>query len=99
MPPMTTPPGADRPGAADPVIVRRRQMARGAELAQRAGYALFALAIVLFMVGFATGLTGGLVTAILVAMGVGSALLAPAIVVGYAVKAADREDRERGLGR
>ncbi len=24
-------------------------------------------------------------------------LLAPAIVLGYAVKAADREDRERGL--
>lgn len=72
-------------------------MARAAELAQRGGYALFGLAVVLFVLGFATGLTGGLVTAILVAMGVGSALLAPAIVVGYAVKAADREDRERGL--
>jgi hypothetical protein len=74
-------------------------MARGAELAQRAGYALFALAVVLFLVGFAVGLTGGLVTAILVALGIGSVLLAPAIVVGYAVKAADREDRERGIGR
>ena len=28
---------------------------------------------------------------------VASILLAPAIVLGYAVKAADREDRERGL--
>lgn len=74
-------------------------MARGAELAQRAGYALFALAVVLFLVGFAVGLTGGFVTAILVALGVGSVLLAPAIVVGYAVKAADREDHERGIGR
>ena len=54
--------------------------------------------MVLFFVGFATGFTGGLVTAILVALGVGSALLAPAIVIGYAVKAADRDDRERGLG-
>jgi hypothetical protein len=89
----------DRAGAPDPVLARRRQMARGAELAQRAGYALFGLAVVLFVVGFATGLTGGMVTAILVAMGVGSALLAPAIVVGYAVKAADRDDRERGLTR
>ena len=68
-------------------------------MAQRAGYALFALAVVLFLVGFAVGLTGGLVTAILVALGIGSVLLAPAIVVGYAVKAADREDRERGIGR
>lgn len=91
--------GDDRRATApDPVLVRRRQMARGAELAQRVGYALFGVAVVLFVVGFATGFTGGVVTAILVALGVGSALLAPAIVVGYAVKAADREDRERGIG-
>jgi hypothetical protein len=91
-------PRDDRPAAADPVLVRRRQMARGADLAQRAGYALFGLAVVLFLIGFAVGLTDAVVTAILVAMALGSLLLAPAIVVGYAVKAADREDRERGLG-
>lgn len=94
---MSSAPDADRPRPADPVLVRRRRMARGAELAQRAGYALFGLAVVLFVVGFVVGLTGALVAAILVAMGVGSVLLAPAIVIGYAVKAADRDDRERGL--
>jgi hypothetical protein len=78
----------------DPVLVRRRRLARGAELAQRVGYALFGAAVVLFVIGFAAGFTGPVVTAILVALGVGSALLAPAIVLGYAVKAADREDRE-----
>ncbi len=87
------------PSPADPVLVRRRQLARGAEIAQRAGYALFGLAVVLFVVGFVAGFTGTVVTAILVALGVGSALLAPAIVIGYAVKAADREDRELGAGR
>jgi len=87
------------PAPADPVLVRRRQLARGAELAQRAGYGLFGLAVVLFVVGFVAGFTGGVVTAILGALGVGSALLAPAIVIGYAVKAADREDRERGRNR
>jgi hypothetical protein len=90
------PPAGD---GGDPVLARRRRLARAAEVAQRAGYALFGLAVVLFLVGFAIGLTGGLVTAIVVALGVGSVLLAPAIVVGYAVKAADREDRERGIGR
>ena len=89
----------DRPAPADPVLVRRRQMARGAELAQRVGYALFGLAVVLFVIGFVVGLNGGLVAGILVAMGLGSVLLAPAIVIGYAVKAADRDDRERGLDR
>jgi hypothetical protein len=96
---VTPTPRDDRPASDDPVLVRRRRMAKGAELAQRAGYALFGLAVVLFVVGFAVGLTGALVTAILVALGIGSLLLAPAIVIGYAVKAADRDDRERGLGR
>lgn len=98
--PSPSPTGDGQPApATDPVLVRRRQLARFAEVAQRAGYALFGIAVVLFVVGFAIGLTGGLVIAIVVALGVGSALLAPAIVVGYAVKAADREDRERGTAR
>lgn len=79
------------------MLVRRRQMARGADLAQRVGYALFALAVVGFVAGFVSGFTGAIVTAVLAALGLGSLLLAPAIVVGYAVKAADREDRERRL--
>ncbi len=96
---MNPSPSDDPPDAGDPVLARRRKLAHAADLAQRVGYALFGIAIVLFLVGFAVGLTGGLVAAILVAMGVGSLLLAPAIVLGYAVKAADRDDRERGLGR
>jgi hypothetical protein len=53
---------------------------------------------VLFVVGFAAGFTPLVVTTIVAALVVGSLLLAPAIVAGYAVKAADRDDRERGLG-
>lgn len=87
------------PSPIDPVLARRRQLARGAELAQRVGYGLFGVAVVLFVFGFVAGFTGGVVTAILVSLGVGSALLAPAIVIGYAVKAADREDRDRGVTR
>lgn len=81
----------------DPVLARRRRMARLASLGQRGGYALFGLAVALFVLGFATSFTEPLVVAVVVALGLGSALLAPAIIVGYAVKAADREDRERGL--
>jgi len=36
-------------------------------------------------------------TIVTVALIAASILLAPAIVVGYAVKAADRDDRQRGL--
>jgi len=80
----------------DPVRVRRAKIARAASLAQRIGYLLFAVAVVLFFIGFFAGFTGGLVTTIVVLMAIGSALLAPAIVAGYAVKAAERDDLENG---
>jgi hypothetical protein len=83
--------------ASDPVVVRRRRLARLADRGKRAGYLLFGVAIVLFVVGFAAGFSAGVVTAVVAALVVGSLLLAPAIVVGYAVRAADREDRERGI--
>jgi multisubunit Na+/H+ antiporter MnhG subunit len=80
----------------DPVRMRRAQIAHAASLAQRIGYLLFAIAVVIFFIGFFGGFTGGLVTANVVLMAVGSALLAPAIVAGYAVKAAERDDLENG---
>ena len=49
-----------------------------------------------FVVAFLVGFTGALVTAIVASMVVGSLLLAPSIVLGYAVKAAEKEDRARG---
>jgi hypothetical protein len=79
----------------DPVLVRRRRIARWAELGQRVGYLLFGLAIVLFVAAMVTDLPAGLVTGVVVALVLGSLVLAPAIVVGYGVRAADREDRER----
>jgi len=79
----------------DPVLVRRRQLARWAELGQRLGYLLFGVAIVLFVVATITELPGAIVAAIIASMTLGSVVLAPSIVVGYGVRAADREDRER----
>lgn len=80
----------------DPVRIKRAKIARAASLAQRVGYALFAVAVVAFFVGFFTEFTDGIVAAIVALMAVGSILLAPAIVAGYAVKAAERDDLENG---
>jgi multisubunit Na+/H+ antiporter MnhG subunit len=80
----------------DPVRMRRAQIAHAASLAQKIGYLLFAIAVVIFFIGFFGGFTGGIVTAVVVLMAIGSALLAPAIVAGYAVKAAERDDFENG---
>ena len=83
--------------SSDPVRARRARIARLVELGQRVGYGLFGFAIALFFVGFAAGFSGAIVTIIIAALLIGSLVLAPAIVFGYAVKAAEREDRERGL--
>jgi hypothetical protein len=85
--------------AGDPVLVRRRQAARMARLGQRFGYATFGVALVAFVIGFATRFSGTVAVVVTAALIVGSLFLAPAIVVGYAVKAAEREDRDRAAGR
>jgi heme/copper-type cytochrome/quinol oxidase subunit 3 len=79
------------------VRARRAQIARWSLLANRIGYLLFGLAIALFVIAFAISFNGTMVTLITICLVVGSILLAPSIVIGYAVKAAEREDRERGV--
>ncbi len=81
----------------DPVRARRAQIARLVELGQRLGYALFGIAVIAFVVGFATGFDGVPGPLVVIAILAGSVVLAPSIVFGYAVKAAERDDRERGL--
>jgi hypothetical protein len=83
--------------AVDPVRERRTRIARLVEIGQRLGYALFGLAVAAFAVGFVRGFDGLAGAAVVTGLVVGSVVLAPAIVFGYAVKAAEREDRERGL--
>ena len=81
----------------DPVRARRNRIARWVSLGQRVGYGLFLVAIVLFVIGFAAGFDGWIGATIIGCLVAGSFVLAPAIVFGYAVKAAERDDRERGL--
>ena len=72
-------------------------MARWTLLANRIGWLFMGLAMALFVMAFAFGFAGPIVTAVTVSLVAGSVLLAPSIVLGYAVKAAEREDRERGI--
>jgi len=80
----------------DPVRARRARVARFARVGQRLGYLLFAVAAAAFFVGLATTFSRVLVTVIEIGLLGGSAFLAPSIVVGYAVRAAERDDREHG---
>lgn len=80
---------------ADPILVKRARIARLVSLGQRIGYGLFGVAIVLFFVGLATNYTPLITSIIVGALLVGSVILAPAIIFGYGLKAAERE--EKGL--
>ncbi|MGY6501292.1 MAG: hypothetical protein ACXIVQ_10435 [Acidimicrobiales bacterium] len=82
---------------ADPVLARRARIARLVEVGQRTGYGLFGVAIVVFVWGSVAGFSDLTTMLIIGSLLIGSVVLAPAIVFGYAVKAADREDREQGL--
>ena len=67
------------------------------EVANRVGYLLLALAVALFFIALMIGFDSTMSTLVIVTMIAAFVLLAPSIVLGYAVKAADRDDRERGL--
>lgn len=90
---MTAPTGPDD----DPVLRRRARMSRLADAGRGVGWLFVLVAVVAFGFGLATGFDrwGTVVVVALVAC---CLTLAPAIVLGYAVKAAAREDRERGRG-
>ena len=76
----------------DPVVARRRRIGRLAATARRAGWALYAVAVAVFVLGLVTGPSGVNVAVVIGALVAGSLLLAPGIVIGFGVRAADRDD-------
>lgn len=81
----------------DPVVARRRLIAVWCGRGRTFGYVSYLVALVLFFVGMWRGFDDLIVAVLVGAMVVGGVVLIPSIILGYAVKAADREDRERGL--
>ena len=82
----------------DPVVERRARIARGVTLAKRVGYLLLLGAVVAFLVAAVAGFPSWAVTVTVVAL-VGACVVLPVpIVLGYGLRAAEREDREHGQG-
>lgn len=83
----------------DPVLEKRRRIAHWVGLAKRVGYSLLLLAVVGFAVAAVSGFPGWVVTLTVVAL-VGACVVLPVpIVLGYGLRAADREDREAAARR
>jgi predicted ABC-type sugar transport system permease subunit len=77
----------------DPVSARRARIARWVKLAQRIGYSILLAAIVAFVVAAATDFPGWLV-GVIVGCLVGAIIILPVpIVLGYGVRAAERDER------
>ena len=80
-------------GAVDPVLARRARVAAAVKIGKAVGYGCFALACVAFGFIWLDKPTDAANTVIAWSMGVGSLFLAPAIVFGYAVAKAEREEK------
>ena len=76
----------------DPVLAQRARAAELAALGKRLGYGVLGIAVLVFVAGLVFGLSDWM-PGVVAACFVGSALLlVPAVIVGYGVKAAARED-------
>jgi hypothetical protein len=78
----------------DPVAQRRSRIARWVGLAKRLGYGLLLLSMLAFVVAAIAGFPTALVTVTVVALISACIVLPVPIVMGYGLRAADREDRE-----
>jgi hypothetical protein len=93
----TSPNTGQEAAALDPVRVRRAKIAKWTLLANRIGYLFVGLSMALFLMAFLFGFTAVMATLVIVALVIGCVLLLPSIVLGYGIKAANRDDRERGI--
>jgi hypothetical protein len=89
-------PGRDQRDASqrDPILVRRARYASWASTGQGVGYGLLAVAVVAFIAAFATNFPSAAVIITIVGLIGACVVLPPAIIAGYAVKAAEREERQ-----
>tara|TARA_B100000929_G_scaffold246420_1_gene204876 strand:- start:68 stop:304 length:237 start_codon:yes stop_codon:yes gene_type:complete len=76
-------------------MARRTRLARLASLGRRVGYSTFALSIGMLILGLATDFTDCISAVVIGLLIGGSAVLAPAILLHYAVRGAEREEAKR----
>jgi hypothetical protein len=78
----------------DPVVARRARIARVVRYGQRAGYAALLVSVVSFVIAAATDFPAVAVDISIAALVAGIVILPVPIVLGYGVRAAEREERE-----
>ena len=78
--------------ADDPIVIQRAKMAGLAVAGKRIGYVALAVACIAFVIGALSDLPGWSVATVVGGLAVATTALVPAIILGYAVAKAERED-------
>ena len=79
----------------DPILARRARIRRFVRAAQQLGYGAMVLAIIVFAIGAADGFPSWSVIVTVTALAVSIGVLPVPIVLGYGLRAAEREDAQR----
>ena len=74
------------------MVVRRRQLRKLAQAGTRAGWAFIALATAAFFTGVVAGFNQGIASIVTAALMLATIVMVPAIILGYGVTKAERED-------
>ena len=78
----------------DPVLAARARVSTWVRRGMRVGYGLWAVSLLLFFGSLIAGFSPFVTNVITLCLLGGSAILAPSIIFSYAVKAANRADRD-----
>lgn len=80
-------------GADDPVLIRRARIARTVGICKRVGYAALLGAMAAFVIAWVTRFAGVWVDLTVAGLVIACVVLPAPIVLGWGVRAAEREDR------
>ena len=75
--------------------MRRKQASLIANTGRKIGYSIFFLALTIFTIGFTVEFNNLVAKTLTVLLIVGSIVLAPSILLHYAVRGAEREEKEQ----
>ena len=77
------------------LAIRRKQASLIANTGRKIGYSIFLLALIIFTIGFTVEFNNLVAKTLTVLLIVGSIVLAPSILLHYAVRGAEREEKEQ----
>ena len=77
------------------LLVRRQQASLIANTGRKIGYSIFLLSLIIFAVGLTVEFNNLVAKTLTVLLIAGSVVLAPSILLHYAVRGAEREEKEQ----